>query len=201
MFTKLLFAVFISASLFLGAQAGQDTKKTHGIAMHGQPKYSAGFKNYDFVKPNAPKKGRVVLGEVGSFDSLNPWILKGVAAKRIPLTRTTLLGRSPEEPFTLYGVVAESLEYPENRAWVIFNLRASAKWENGKPITADDIIFSYETWLEQGQPFMKTFYKKVQKVEKLSNQRVKFTFDPEKADREVPLIMGMMPLLPKEVYK
>ncbi|HCI48514.1 MAG TPA: hypothetical protein DEZ09_01520 [Holosporales bacterium] len=141
------------------------------------------------------------MGEVGSFDSLNPWILKGVAAKKITLTRATLLGRSPEEPFTMYGVVAETLEFPENRAWIIFNIRPEARWDHGKTITADDIIFSYQTWLEQGQPFMKTYYRKVQKVEKLSDKRVKFTFDPEKSDREVPLVMGMMPLLPKDVYE
>ena len=195
-----LVGIFLLLFSFLSS-AESAPKKVHGISMHGLPKYKGGFKHYDFVNPNAPKKGKIVLGEVGSFDSLNPWILKGVAAKKITLTRATLLGRSPEEPFTMYGVVAETLEFPENRAWIIFNIRPEARWDHGKTITADDIIFSYQTWLEQGQPFMKTYYRKVQKVEKLSDKRVKFTFDPEKSDREVPLVMGMMPLLPKDVYE
>lgn len=197
---QILLGAFFCFHLFLSASAAIP-KKVMGISMHGLPKYKEGFKNYDFVNPNAPKRGKIVLGEVGSFDSLNPWILKGVAAKKISLTRATLLARSPEEPFTLYGVVAESIEFPENRAWIIFNIRPQAKWDHGKPITADDIIFSLNTWLDQGQPFMKTFYRKVQKVEKLSDKKVKFVFDPEKADRELPLIMGLMPLLPKDVYE
>ena len=200
MLKKLSF--FFSALIFASSFsfAGSLPKKVHGISMHGLPKYAAGFKSYDFVNPSAPKKGKIVLGEIGSFDNLNPWILKGVAVKKVSLTRATLLGRAPEEPFTMYGVVAESMEFPEDRSWIIFNIRPEAKWDNGKTITADDVIFSHQLWLEQGQPFMKTFYKKVQKVEKLSDKKVKFTFDPEKSDREVPLIMGMMPLLPKHVY-
>lgn len=199
MLNKIFF--FVAILFFTSPLLSENSpKKVHGISMHGLPKYAASFKHYDFVNPNAPKKGKIVLGEIGSFDNLNPWILKGVAAKKINLTRATLLGRSPEEPFTMYGVVAESIEFPENRAWIIFNIRPEAKWDNGKTITADDVIFSHQIWLEQGQPFMKTFYKKVQKVEKLSDKRVKFIFDPAKSDREVPLIMGLMPLLPKAVY-
>jgi microcin C transport system substrate-binding protein len=196
--------VFLSilCILFSSIVASDSTpKKVHGIAMHGLPKYKMGFKCYSFVNPEAPKRGKITLGVVGSFDNLNPWILKGVAAQKISLTRSTLLGRSPEEPFTMYGVVAETMELPQDRSWIIFNLRPEAKWDNGKSITTDDVIFSHKTWLEQGQPFMKTFYSKVQKVEKLSDKKVKFIFDPAKADRELPLIMGLMPLLPKEVYE
>lgn len=197
---KILSGIFF-ALLPMMAISAAVPKKVIGISMHGLPKYKEGFKCYDFVNPNALKRGKIVLGDVGSFDSLNPWILKGVPAKKISLTRATLLGRSPEEPFTMYGVVAESIEFPEDRAWIVFNIRPEAKWDHGKTITADDVIFSHQTWLDQGQPFMKTFYRKVQKVEKLSDKRVKFTFDPEKADREVPLIMGLMPLIPKDTYE
>lgn len=176
----------------------------HAITMNGVPKYGPGAAHFDFVNPNAPKQGTMRMGEVGTFDSLNPWILKGVPAARIAMTRVPLLTRSPEEPFTLCGAVAETMEVASDRSWIIFNLRPIARWENGERITADDVIFSYHTWMSQGQPFMKTFYSKVDTIEKLSDTRVKFTFKKTAEggyDREVPMVMGLMPLLPKKVYE
>jgi microcin C transport system substrate-binding protein len=172
------------------------------MAMHGGLLYPKNFKHYSFVNPRAPKGGRIVLGKVGTFDSLNSYVLKGVTATKLPLSRATLVGRSPEEPWAEYCVVAESLEMPEDRSWIIFNLRPEARWHNGKPIRAEDVVFSFYTWLKDGQPFMKTFYNKVEKVEKLKKGRVKFTFKKmDIVDRELPLIMGIMPLIPKDVYE
>lgn len=187
--------------LFIVSAYAEKVDKVHAIAARGFPKYKAGFSHFDFVNPNAPKKGEIIVGDLGGFDSLNPWILKGVAPKKINLTRTTLMGRSPDEPFTMYGVVAESMEMPKDRAWIIFNIRPEARWDKEGPITAEDIIFSHQAWLKYGQPFMRTFYKKVQSVEKLSRLRVKFTFKETQKDRELPLIIGMMPLIPKRVYE
>lgn len=189
--------------LFLGQGWSEEAiRPVHGMAMHGGLLYPKGFKHYSFVNPKAPKGGKIVLGKVGTFDSLNPYVLKGVAAAKLPLSRATLMGRSPEEPWAEYCVVAESLEMPEDRSWIIFNLRPEARWHNGKPIRAEDVVFSFYTWLKEGQPFMKTFYKKVEKVEKLKEGRVKFTFKKtDMMDRELPLIMGIMPLIPKDVYE
>ncbi|MDC0349125.1 extracellular solute-binding protein [Alphaproteobacteria bacterium] len=198
---KLLSFLLILLFPFFVFSQETSIKKMHGISAQGLPKYKEGFQCYDFVNLNAPKKGKITIGEVGSFDSLNPWILKGISSKKIPITRATLLARSPEEPFTMYCAVAETLEFPEDRAWVIFNLRPEARWDHGKTITADDIIFSYNAWIKYGQPFMRTFYKKVQKIERLSEKRVKFIFKNSKKDRELPMIMGMMPLIPKDVYE
>lgn len=195
----LAFVLFLLS--FITLVHAETAPKVHAIAARGFPKYKPGFQHFDFVNPNAPKKGTIVLGELGGFDSLNPWILKGVAPKKVNLTRTTLMGRSPDEPFTMYGVVAESMEMPKDRAWIIFNIRPEAKWDQYGPITADDIIFSHQAWLKYGQPFMKTFYSKVEKTEKLSHLRVKFTFKEALKDRELPLIIGMMPLIPKQVYE
>lgn len=193
-YLKFLACVLISVNAIAGT-------KIHGLSARGVPKYGPHFTHFDFVNPNAPKKGTIAIGELGSFDSLNPWILKGVAAKKINLTRATLLGRAPDEPFTMYGVVAESVECPEDRSWIIFHIRPSAKWDTGDPITADDVIYSHKAWLQYGQPFMKTFYQKVERVEKLGPLSVKFTFKEDQKDREQPLIIGMMPLLPEKVYK
>ncbi len=193
---------FLALLLFCQGWANDSGRLAHGMAMHGALLYPKNFKHYSFVNPKAPKGGKIVLGKVGTFDSLNPFVLKGVAASRLPLSRATLMGRSPEEPWAEYCVVAESLEMPEDRSWIIFNIRPQARWHNGKPITADDVVFSFYTWLKDGQPFMKTFYKKVEKVEKLKDRRVKFTFKKaDTIDRELPLIMGIMPLIPKDVYE
>ena len=196
-----IFCLSLLIFLLVPVHRSESTKKIHAIAARGIPKYKKGFTHFDFANPDAPKKGKIVLGEIGSFDSLNPWILKGVAAKKINLTRATLMGRSPEEPFTMYGVVAETMEVADDRSWIIFNLRADAKWETGASITADDVIFSHKTWLTYGQPYMKTFYKKVKDVEKLGPLRVKFTFYDDQKDREQPLIIGLMPLIPKYYYE
>ncbi len=195
--------VFFSLFLIIFSfMSGATSRPVHGMAMHGGLKYPKNFKHYSFVNPKAPKGGKIVLGKVGTFDSLNPYVLKGVTVTKLNLTRATLMARSAEEPWSEYCAVAESLEMPEDRSWIIFNLRSQACWHNGKPITADDVVFSFYTWLKDGQPFMKTFYKKVEKVEKLKDRRVKFTFKKtDMVDRELPLIMGIMPLIPKDIYE
>ncbi|MHA1600674.1 MAG: ABC transporter substrate-binding protein, partial [Alphaproteobacteria bacterium] len=113
--------------------------KAHAIAMHGEPKYGPDFTHFDFLNPDAPKGGSVRLSSRGTFDSFNRYIPKGTAAG---IGYQTLLLHGEDEAFTLYGLIAESMEWPEDRSWIIFNLRPEARWHDGVPITADDVIYS-----------------------------------------------------------
>jgi microcin C transport system substrate-binding protein len=193
---------FFFLFLIIISGLSQANKAVHAIAKHGKPKYAEGFSHFDYVNPNAIVGGKLRVGIVGTFDSLNHYVMNGVSAHKLHITRSSLMGRSADEPFSVYGVVAESVELAEDRTWIIYNLRPEAKWDTGDPITADDIIFSYKTWLDQGHAFMKTFYRKIKKVEKLSPRKVKFTFKTsEYIDRELPLIMGIMPLIPQKYYE
>jgi len=172
----------------------EDVHPVHGLAMHGALKYPPGFKAFDYVNPDAPKGGEVRLYGLGSFDSLNPFIVKGEAPAGIAYTYATLLTSSADEPFSSYGLVAESLEVPADRSWVIFNLRKEARFHDGTAITADDVIFSFNILRAQGQPSYRIYYGGVVKVEKLGERRVKFTFAPGD-NRELPLILGQLPVL------
>ena len=169
----------------------------HGIALYGTPKQPPGFTHFSYVNPDAPKGGRLVLGAFGSFDSLNPLIIKGVAANGIrDFTIESLMARGLDEPFTLYGLVAETVEVPEDRSSITFHLNPKAHFSDGKPITADDVLFSLELLKEKGRPNHRTYFAKVAKAERLSDRSVRFTFDAA-GDREIPLILGLLPVLPK----
>ncbi len=172
----------------------------HGIAMHGAPKYPPGFAHLDYVNPDAPKGGDLRRGIQGTFDSLNPYILKGTPAAGRQHVFESLLKRVWDEPFTMYGLIAETVETPEDRSWVEFTLRAAARFHDGTPITVDDVIFSYETLRDQGRANMRLFYRKVTGVERIGARGVRFVFDPAQADRELPLLMGLMPILSKAYY-
>ena len=172
----------------------------HGIAMHGEPKYQAGFRHTDYVNPAAPKGGRLVMSRAGSFDSLNPFIIRGNRADGVSLTFDTLMTRGLDEPFTLYGLIAESVEVPDDRSWVIFRLRPQARFHDGAPVTADDVIFSLTTLRDHGRPNHHTYYSQVTRIEKLGPRAVKFSFGAT-ADRELPLILGLLPVLPKHWFR
>jgi microcin C transport system substrate-binding protein len=194
---RLLFA----ASLLVSFSAlAQDAKLQHGIAMHGSVKYADGFKHFDYVNPDAPKAGEVRLAQIGTFDSLNPFIVKGIPPTDIGLLFSTLMAQSADEPFSEYGYVAESVEMPADRKWVVFNLRAIAKFHDGKPVTADDVVFTFNTLKAKGAPFYRLYYAGVAKAEALSPSKVKFSFLPGETNRELPLIIGQMPILSKAYY-
>jgi peptide/nickel transport system substrate-binding protein len=172
-------------------------KPMHGIAMYGEPKQPADFRHFSYVNPQAPKGGRLTLGSYGSFDSLNPLIIKGVAAAGVrEFTIESLMARGLDEPFTLYPLIAESVEMPEDRSSITFNLNPRARFSDGQPITADDVIFSLELLRDKGRPNHRTYFVKVARSEKLSEHRVRFTFDSG-GDREIPLIVALLPVLPK----
>ena len=176
----------------------------HAIAMHGDPKYPASYTHFDVVNPEAPKGGELKIAVVGTFDNLNPFILKGNSPAGIrDICCETLLKRSPDEPFTLYGLVAESLEVAPDRSWVIYNIHPKAKWKDGVPITAKDIEFSYKTFLEHGTPGQQMYYKRVEKAEVLGDRKIKFTFKKVdgKYDAEMPLIMGVMGIIAEHDLK
>lgn len=192
----LLVVVALLASF--SAQA-QEVKPVHGVAMHGSVKYGPDFKHFDYVNPNAPKGGEVRLAQIGTFDSLNPFIVKGIAPSYIGLLFSTLLVNAADEPFSEYGYVAESIEMPADRSWVAFNLRDIARFHDGKPITAEDVVFSFNMLKTKGAPFYRLYYSEVSKAEALSPRKVKFTFG-KSANRELPLIVGQMPILSKAYW-
>lgn len=170
-----------------------------GIAMHGEPAQPQGFTHFPYANPEAPKGGRLVLAKRGSFDSLNPLIVKGVSAEGIrEYVYESLLARAYDEPFSLYGLIAESVDTPDDRSFVEFTLNPEAKFSDGKPITVDDVIFSFELLRDHGRPNHRSYYQKVSKVEQTGERKVKFTFDAS-GDREMPLIMGLMPVLPRHL--
>jgi len=171
----------------------------HGIAMHGSPKLAAGFTALPYVRPDAPKGGRITLGQLGSFDSLNPLIVRGTAAAGLrDLVVESLLTRSLDEPFSLYGLIAEAIEVPDDRSSITFHLNPKARFSDGRPITADDVIFSHALLKKRGRPNLRTYYAKVGETVKLGERSVRFTFLPG-GDREMPLILGLMPVLPRHL--
>jgi peptide/nickel transport system substrate-binding protein len=168
-----------------------------GLAMYGEPKHPPGFAHFPYVNPQAPKGGRLVLGELGTFDSLNPFIIRGVSAGNLrDYVYESLLARSGDEPFTLYGLIAEKVEVPADRSSITFHLRAQARFSDGAEITPEDVLFSFEVLRDKGWPYHRAHYSKVVKAEKVDAHSVRFTF-ASAGDREMPLILGLMPILPR----
>jgi microcin C transport system substrate-binding protein len=179
--------------------AAQEVYVGHGVAMHGDLKYGPGFTHFDYVNPDAPKGGKVRLQANGSFDSLNPFILKGRPAVGIGRLFETLMTGSRDEAFSQYGLLAETVEIPEDRSWVAFTLRPEARWHDGAPITVADVIFSLETIKTKGHPFYRAYYGDVVAAEKVGERKVKFSF-ADGVNRELPLIIGELPIISKAYY-
>lgn len=171
----------------------------HGVTMYGPPKYPATFTHFDYVNPDAPKGGEIRLSAFGSYDSLNPFILKGQPAAGAAQVFETLTESSSDEPFAEYGLLAESIDIPADRAWVAFTLRPEARFHDGTPVTVDDVIWSFETLRRDGHPFYRTYYASVTKAEAVGPRQVRFTFAGP-GNRELPLIMGQLPVLPKHAF-
>jgi microcin C transport system substrate-binding protein len=173
--------------------------KSHALTLADKPKYGPGFKHLDYVNPNAPKGGTVRLYSIGGFDSFNPFIIKGRDAAGSGTIYDTLMAHSADEPFSMYCLVCETVEVPDDRSWVIFHLNPKARWHDGKPITVDDVIWSFNTLFENGAPIYRFYYGNVVKVEKTDARSVKFSFKPG-SNRELPLILGELPVLPKHYW-
>ncbi|WP_052535612.1 extracellular solute-binding protein [Candidatus Phaeomarinobacter ectocarpi] len=199
---RMLLTLLISlAGSLVALASAQAQTPQHGIAMHGSPKYPADFTRFDYVNDRAPQEGEIKLAAIGGFDSLNPMIIRGSSAAGIRWhVFESLMGRAYDEPFSLYGLIAETITTPDDRSWVEFTLRPEARFSDGQPVTVEDVIFTVETLRDQGRPNHKFYYGKVASMEKTGDRKVRLTFT-EEGDREMPLIMGLMPILPKHVYE
>jgi peptide/nickel transport system substrate-binding protein len=187
------------AALALWA-SGAVAEPQHGIAMYGDPALPPDFVALPYANPDAPTGGAIISAEVGTFDSLNPYVLKGTVPWQLTfLTTETLMGRSLDEPFTLYGLLAESVETAPDRSWVEFTLRPEARFSDGSPVTVEDVIWSYETLGTQGHPRYLTFWEKVASIEATGERSVRITFNT--ADRELAMLAGMRPILKKSQWE
>ncbi|MDR2400471.1 MAG: extracellular solute-binding protein [Deferribacteraceae bacterium] len=200
MFSGLKLLFVFAVLLLIHSQAFGEIIKTHALSLTETIKYDADFKHFDYANPNAPKGGIFRRAIIGTYDSFNPFALKGVAFRSSGYMYDTILTSSSDEPLTYYGLLAESIEYDGDFSWVIFNLRTNAKWHDGKPITAEDVVFSFNKTMEIS-PFYKEYYRLIVKVEALSPHRVKFTFSAEEKSRELPLIAGQMTIIPKHYWE
>ena len=180
------------------------SEPVHGISMHGEPALPADYKHLPYVNPDAPKGGQITHGIQGTFDSVNPFILKSMRtsgrgswdAEFGHLVFESLLFRSRDEPFTMYGLLAEKVEWPEDRSWIEFTMNPNARWSDGVPVTVDDVVFTYELLTEKGRPPYNSRMKKIEKIEITGERKVRFVFN-ENADREFPMIIALNPVLPK----
>jgi peptide/nickel transport system substrate-binding protein len=176
---------------------GAAAAESYAIAMHGAPSLPASFTHMPYANPDAPTGGRLVQGILGSFDSLNPLIVRGLAVQQIRgFVVESLMTRGYDEAFTLYGLLAQSVETDEARRYVIFHLDPRARFSDGKPVTADDVLFSWALLRDKGRPNYRQYYSKVAKAEATDPLTVRFDFGGTQ-DRELPLILGLMPILPR----
>jgi microcin C transport system substrate-binding protein len=198
---KKILIIFVLLAAITSFNNHAYSEKVHGIAMHGIPKYVSDFENLDYVNPNAPKGGTVKFGSYGSFDNLNRVAFKGSKAAGLGYVNDTLMRRVWDEAFSLYGLIAEKVELPEDRSSITFYLNSNATFHDGSPITRDDVLFSLETFQTKGTPNQKKTYGKVVETELIGNDGIKMIFENNE-DKELPLIIaGFLPIIPKKFYE
>lgn len=186
------------------AAAGARAEPLHGIAMHGRPALPADYRHFPYVRPDVAKGGRLAFGVVGTFNNLNPFIIKSqrTTARGMwdpelgNLVIEPLMMRSRDEPFTMYGLLAETVEWDDDRTFIQFNLNPKARWSDGKPVTPEDVMFTFELMRDKGRPPFSTRLNSVEKMEKVGERSVRFTFKPG-TDRELPLLLALSPVLPR----
>ncbi|MBN9244067.1 MAG: ABC transporter substrate-binding protein [Mesorhizobium sp.] len=197
----------LAAAFLFAALATVPARAAHGIAMQGEPALPADFSHFTYVNPDAPKGGAITYCVVGTFDNLNPFIIKSLRTTARGVIDTIygnlvfepLMARNYDEAFGLYGLLANDVEMDPDRKWIEFHLDPKAKWSDGQPVTPEDVLFTYDTFTEKGRPPYSDRMKKVAKLEKTGARSVKFTFNDE-ADREFPLIIAMTPIIPKHAF-
>ncbi len=190
----------VAAAVMVACGPGARAEPQHGIAMYGDPALPQDFVSLPYVNPDAPKGGRIVFGEAGGFDSLHPFILKGTAPYGISVyVFETLMGRNWDEPFSLYGLLAESVEVPDDRSWVEFTLRPEARFSDGTPVTVDDVIWSFETLGTLGHPRYHALQDQITSMEQTGERSVRITF--EGGNRELALLAGLRPILPRAQWE
>ena len=173
-------------------------EKLHGLAMHGIPKYDKNFIHLSYVNPDAPKGGALRFGSYGSFDNLNRVAFKGSKAAGLGYINDTLMRRVWDEAFTLYGLIAEYADMPEDRSSITFFINPNARFHDGSPITRDDVLFSLHTFQTKGTPNQKKTYGKVVETQMMGDNGIKMIF-VNNEDKELPLIVaGFLPIIPKK---
>ena len=182
------------------AAAVEKIIKSHGISTFGDLKYGPDFKHFDYVNPDAPKGGEFSTWSFGTFDSMTPYILKGQAAAFSTIFFESLMSSSADEPDSMYGLLAESIEYPESRQWASFTLRPEARFSDNSPVAAEDVVFSINVLREKGQPSYKAILRDVENAEALSPLKVKFTFKSGANTRELPALVAGLPIFSKAYY-
>lgn len=191
-------SILTTAAILIDSTAHAES--AHGIAMYGEPALPHDFVSLPYANPDAPKGGTIVLGNTGGFDSLNPYIAKGTVPWQLRFfTHESLMGRTQDEPFALYGLIAESINTNEDRTWVEFTLRPEATFSDDSPITVEDVIWSFETLGTEGHPRYRGLWSKISSVEQTGPSSVRFTFGEE--NRELALLVGMRPILQKSQWK
>ncbi len=191
-------AVVLALAASAVAARSETITVAHGISTFGELKYPADFMHLAYVNPDAPKGGEISEWTSGGFDSMNPYSIKGRAAALSSAAFESILEGTADEIGASYCLLCSTLEYPEDRSWVIFNLREDVTFSDGSPMTAADVIFSYETFLAKGLTDFRTiFATKVEKVEALDRHRVKFTFKPGIPTRDLPQDVGGLPICPR----
>ncbi len=186
-------------ALLLFFPCGAYAEQTHAIAMHGQPRYAADYKYFDYVNPAARKGGDLKTSKSGSFDNLNNHVILGNNAEGLELLNDKLMQRAWNEPFTLYGLVAESVDVAPDRSQITFHLHKAARFHDGQPMTAEDVKFSYEMFRKHGHPVRRRVYGLIKDVKVISDHDIQFTFG-KGYDRESVLILGLMPVLPRHYW-
>jgi len=197
-----LVALMAALAFAVAAPAKQATITTYGISTFGDLKYPANFKHFDYVNPNAPKGGEMSIWAFGGFDSMNPYTIKGRSGALSSIFFETLLEGSDDEPDSLYGLLAKSLEYPASKDWVIFTLRPEARFSDGTPVTAADVMFSYQTFRDKGlSSFRAVLEKQVAGAEVLGPERIKFTFKVGAPRRDLIQSVGGLPIFSKAYFE
>ncbi len=184
-----------------GAEPAAGAISSHGFTVLGTPKLPADYKNFSYVNPDAPKGGTVTLAALGSFDSFNPFIIRGTPAAGVEGVWDTLLRSSANEVATGYGLIAETIEMPADKSWIAFDLRPEARFHDGTPVTADDVAFSFDTMRAKGRPFYRSYYADVDHVAVEGARRAVFHLKPGSNNRELPLILGEIAVLPKHWFE
>lgn len=195
-----MISLLLLVLLTVPAAAQEEIVGAHGLAMTGAPKYPADFSHFEYANPQAPKGGSIHLSAMGTFDSLNPFIIKGVPAAGIGLLYDTLTAQSLDESFSQYGLLAGKIDLAADRSWVVYHLRPEARFHDGKPVTAEDVIFSFNILREKGDPLYGKYWADVVKVEALGKLSVRFDLG-KGLNPELPLIIGQLTVLPKHYWE